>query len=638
MYEPRQVKSSKSRQGNLTPGHSAGDNASKKAVDISTTRVQPHFMVPPEKLDKVTKRVIAPYAQIERKGLKEDEVKEGTYLDINRFNVFLEDTVDLDSLFYETAMVLKTVTSSSGVFVYTVNKLKNEIVLMSQNTKNPDRHEVNIPIAEGKIAAAHVAATKEFLLLDDVQRDRRFAEGLRWVEAKVALCMPVVKPDGDCYAVLELYRTRAEPYDNNVVYTVVSVACWAGAAAHQAQARITLQKTAHLNTELRTLLQNYFCNLVSIDTMITDMLAVVKSFVGSMRSSFYIIDRDNINAQILAEMWDDGWASERTTMPRKKMKINLSSETTPAGLVARTGQSLNVEDAYKDPRFTKEIDQTTGNVVRSVLAFPIVDKDGVIGVVTLTNKTNSQSFNEHDVKIFEVFTSYCSLIVHFYNMQLKKQHYEGLNKVWHELMQLHLKPCKHDFEELMETNGLVLAPPNFRSFDYHISEGNKEDMAGLVCYMYIETFADRNFDRPQLADFALTILRCYRPNPYHNAEHAFCFTHTMFIILTNNSGYFDFHETVALMIAGLCHDLDHPGYNNNFLSLSKHAIASMYKNSMLEYHHFFLAKKIIEPFNTRKKKPKHALREVNKRCPPCAVVRNQMLGLYKDYNVNERLV
>lgn len=59
-----------------------------------------------------------------------------------------------------------------------------------------------------------MAATKEFLLLDDVQRDRRFAEGLRWVEAKVALCMPVVKPDGDCYAVLELYRTHAEPYDN----------------------------------------------------------------------------------------------------------------------------------------------------------------------------------------------------------------------------------------------------------------------------------------------------------------------------------------------------------------------------------------------------------------------------------------
>lgn len=82
----------------------------------------------------------------------------------------------------------------------------------------------------------------------------------------------------------------------------------------------------------------------------------------------------------------------------------------------------------------------------------------------------------------------------------------------------------------------------FNSYDYHISEGSKEDMPGLVCYMYIETFADVHFERNILADFALTILQCYRDNPYHNAEHAFCFTHTMYLILINNSGYFDFVE------------------------------------------------------------------------------------------------
>lgn len=48
------------------------------------------------------------------------------------------------------------------------------------------------------------------------------------------------------------------------------------------------------------------------------------------------------------------------------------------------------------------------------------------------------------------------------------------------------------------------------------------------------------------------------------------------------------------MLAGLCHDLDHPGFNNNFVSLSKHPLAHMYKSSMLEYHHYYMAKKIIE--------------------------------------------
>lgn len=83
---------------------------------------------------------------------------------------------------------------------------------------------------EGKVAAAHVAFTKEHLLLDDVQRDRRFAEGLKWVDAKVALCMPVVKPDGECYAVLELYRTYKDNYDDvRISYSILLIywkSCW----------------------------------------------------------------------------------------------------------------------------------------------------------------------------------------------------------------------------------------------------------------------------------------------------------------------------------------------------------------------------------------------------------------------------
>lgn len=49
------------------------------------------------------------------------------------------------------------------------------------------------------------------------------------------------------------------------------------------------------------------------------------------------------------------------------------------GLVAKTGETLNIRDAYKDTRFVKDIDPTTGTVVRSCLVSPIMDKDGVIG-------------------------------------------------------------------------------------------------------------------------------------------------------------------------------------------------------------------------------------------------------------------
>ncbi|KPJ16202.1 cAMP and cAMP-inhibited cGMP 3',5'-cyclic phosphodiesterase 10A [Papilio machaon] len=568
---PRNVRSVKSRLDTI---NQTEEYALKRMSTMN--KVQSHFLVPSEKLDKVTRRVIAPYAQIERKGVKEEEARD-SYLDISRFHVFLEDSVDLQALLCDTAAVLKTITDSSGVFVYIVDKLKNEIVLMTKNIKNKERHEVNIPIAaefsrvsecfvcgaeEGKVAAAHVAATKRHLVLADVQRDRRFAQGLRWVDAKTALCVPVLKPDGDCYAVLELYRTVAEPYDDvrpnplsskapYIADLCASVAWWAGAAAHQAGARATLQRAAHLDLELRALLHDYFCERAALDTMLTDMLAIVKSFIGAMRSSFFIVDRQHMEQQLVADVWEDGWQSERTALPKKKAKVNLSVEQSPAGLVARTGTPLNLHDAFRDPRFLRDVDPATGMVVRSSLTYPIKDKKGVIGVVQLANKSSGRAFDAEDEQIFQVFVDHCALIVHFYHMQQRKLYHENLNRVYSELLGLHLRPCGHDLEEL-ETNSAIVPPFNFKSFNYHISEGSREEMPSLVCLMYSETFAAHKLERRRLADFVLTVLTCYRPNPYHNAEHAFCFTHTMYLILRENPGYFSFVEVTAASPSALC--------------------------------------------------------------------------------------
>lgn len=43
--------------------------------------------------------------------------------------------------------------------------------------------------------------------------------------------------------------------------------------------------------------------------------------MGAMRSSFYILDKEHVSDQVMADMWDDGWSAEKTTMPKKKTKI-----------------------------------------------------------------------------------------------------------------------------------------------------------------------------------------------------------------------------------------------------------------------------------------------------------------------------
>lgn len=45
-------------------------------------------------------------------------------------------------------------------------------------------------------------------------------------------------------------------------------------------------------------------------------------------------------------------------------------------------------------------------------------------------------------------------------------------------------------------------------------------------------------------------------------------------------------ETLALIVACLCHDLDHRGTNNSFQIKTSSPLAQLYSTSTLEHHHF----------------------------------------------------
>src|SRR5262249_56918783 len=58
-----------------------------------------------------------------------------------------------------------------------------------------------------------------------------------------------------------------------------------------------------------------------------------------------------------------------------------------AGTVARTGEIINITDAYKDSRFDSRTDLATGFKTRSLLCAPLRTPHGeIVGVVQLLNK------------------------------------------------------------------------------------------------------------------------------------------------------------------------------------------------------------------------------------------------------------
>lgn len=85
---------------------------------------------------------------------------------------------------------------------------------------------------------------------------------------------------------------------------------------------------------------------------------------------------------------DDGQQLvSRVAQGEAQSEVRLGVGEGIAGVVARTGQTLNVPDAYADPRFDSTWDRISGHRTRNVLCVPMKNRLGrPLGVVQVLNK------------------------------------------------------------------------------------------------------------------------------------------------------------------------------------------------------------------------------------------------------------
>ncbi|MCX7703442.1 MAG: sigma-54-dependent Fis family transcriptional regulator [Planctomycetota bacterium] len=98
-----------------------------------------------------------------------------------------------------------------------------------------------------------------------------------------------------------------------------------------------------------------------------------------------------------------------------------------AGYVLRTGETLIIDDAYKDERFYSEIDKKTGFRTRSIICVPIIRRDGAcIGVIEALNSRNG-IFSQEDKSLLETLAKQTLVVV----LGMRRYHY--LSKITRSL-------------------------------------------------------------------------------------------------------------------------------------------------------------------------------------------------------------
>lgn len=114
--------------------------------------------------------------------------------------------------------------------------------------------------------------------------------------------------------------------------------------------------------------------------------------------------------------------------------IRIPSGVGVAGFCFQTGEVINLEDAYRDPRFNKEVDAHTGYYTRSLLCMPLYNKSGLrLGVVQLLNKKEG-IFTEEDEAFLKTFGNHASVFIEM--AQLQKARIVALEQSRRELDRL----------------------------------------------------------------------------------------------------------------------------------------------------------------------------------------------------------
>ncbi|RLN02244.1 hypothetical protein BBJ28_00000252 [Nothophytophthora sp. Chile5] len=103
-------------------------------------------------------------------------------------------------------------------------------------------------------------------------------------------------------------------------------------------------------------------------------------------------------------------------------------------------------------------------------------------------------------------------------------------------------------------------------------------------YGFLETF---RISSEKFSAFTTNVANYYRSNPFHSFQHAFQVMVAMHIMLrTECRRYFSGLEIFAMLIAALCHDIDHPGNTNDFeLKVLSPMALTHNDDAVLERHH-----------------------------------------------------
>uniref|UniRef100_A0A1I8JKI6 Phosphodiesterase n=1 Tax=Macrostomum lignano TaxID=282301 RepID=A0A1I8JKI6_9PLAT len=461
----------------------------------------------------------------------------------------------------------------SSLFDVTVDS-SLEAALANQST-------IRIPLGQGIVG--NVALTGLPTRIEDAYKDCRFnreVDRLTGYRTRSVLCMPVKDHRGEVIGVTQAVNKKCaecETFTEKDEKTFERFLTFCGIGIRNAKLYKQSQLETKRNQVLLDLVRIIFEQQNDLDPLVRKIMHYMQVITQCRWCQILLIDDPSASEGLFDQVYEL-WTDQDPT-DGSKARFTASEECRLL---------LNSQIARFVCSSGEELERVS---ITALLCIPVKNAiSQVVGLCLLMNKPDGSSFTRGDQQLAEAFALFCGLGIHNTRMHEKAEVAMKRQRVALEVLSYHAVAKLDDAIRLSKC--LVPSARYLKLNDFAFTDIGLSDDETLICAIKIfedaGAFSAFKIDYTSFCRWLLSVKRNYRSVTYHNWRHALNVTQTMHAMLKSSTELRALNrlDKMALLIACLCHDLDHRGTDNKFQKLTLSPLAQLYSSSMLERHHF----------------------------------------------------
>ncbi len=313
-------------------------------------------------------------------------------------------------------------------------------ISVSRGEKAEEIKKFKVKLGEG--IAGKVAQTGKPVIVNDVVNNPDFnkeiGEKINYIPKNI-ICVPIKNRD-KILGVIEILDKggKEKEFTEDDVNLLMSISNTLG---------VILENVKLYNISNSTLKK--LTTLIEVSKIINTTIELEKLLDYIMETAKEVLNSEGSSLMLIDESTNELYFNITAGKGSNKLKeVRLPIGQGIAGIVAKEGKPLIVDDAINDPRVYKVADEVTKTVTRNILAVPMRVQDKIIGVLEVVNSKGRDKFDKYDLELFQAFADQAAIAIHnrdlINNLQqandeIKRRYteikalYELSNRVTHEV-------------------------------------------------------------------------------------------------------------------------------------------------------------------------------------------------------------